>query len=66
MIARLFAGEIVCRHGFPEELLSDRGANFLSNLIKELYKILGVTKINTAGYTILNLLRNLNADQYDM
>ena len=49
-IARLFAEEIICRHGIPEELLSDRGANFLSNLVLELCKILGVKKINTSGY----------------
>ena len=46
-IARLFAEEIICRHGIPEELLSDQGANFLSNLVLELCKILGV---NTSGY----------------
>ena len=49
-IARLFAEEIICRHGIPEELLSDRRANFLSNLVLELCKILGVKKINTSGY----------------
>ena len=27
-IARLFVEHILCRHGIPEELLSDRGANF--------------------------------------
>ena len=31
-IARLFVEGVVCRHGAPEELLSDRGTNFLSNL----------------------------------
>ena len=49
-IARLFAEEIICRHGIPEKLLSDRGANFLSNLVLELCKILGVRKLNTSGY----------------
>ena len=32
--------EIFCRHGAPEELLSDRGANFLSELISEICKLL--------------------------
>jgi transposase InsO family protein len=48
-IALLFLEYIVCRHGIPEELLSDRGANFLSNLIQEVCRVLGV-KINTSGY----------------
>ena len=29
-IARLFVEQVVSRHGAPEKLLSDRGANFLS------------------------------------
>ena len=33
--------QIVCCHGLPEELLSDRGANFLSTLVQD---ILGVKK----------------------
>ena len=49
-IARLFVENIVCNHGVPEELLSDRGSNFLSELIQEVCKLLGVKKINTSGY----------------
>ena len=49
-IAKLFVENIVCRHGIPEELLSDRGANFLSGLIQETCRLLGVKKINTSGY----------------
>lgn len=48
-IAKLFVENIVCRHGIPEELLSDRGANFLSTLIQEVCQLLGVKKINTSG-----------------
>lgn len=48
-IARLFV-ESVCRHGVPEQLLSDRGTNFLSELIACICNILGVEKINTSGY----------------
>lgn len=36
-IARLFVEEIVCRHGVPGELLSDRGAAFLSKLMLEVW-----------------------------
>lgn len=49
-IAKLFVEHVVCRHGVPEELLSDRGANFLSDLIQSVCDILGVKKINTSGY----------------
>ena len=41
---------IVVRHGVPEQLLSDRGSNFLSELIKEVCTLLGMEKINTSGY----------------
>ena len=49
-IARLLVEEIICRHGAPQELLSDRGANFLSNLIQEVCEILKIRKVNTSGY----------------
>ena len=41
---------VICRHGVPEQLLSDRGPNFLSELIQHVCEILGVSKINTSGY----------------
>ena len=49
-IAQLLVEHIICRHGIPEELLSDRGTNFLSNLILELCSLLGIRKINMSGY----------------
>ena len=49
-IAKLFVEQIICRHGIPEELLSDRGTNFLSTLIQEICQVLNVKKINTSGY----------------
>ncbi len=49
-IAKLFVEHVICRHGIPEVLLSDRGANFLSSLIQEVCSLLGVKKINTSGY----------------
>ena len=49
-IARLFAENIVCRHGVPEELLYDRGTNFLSDVILELCCVLGIKKVITSGY----------------
>ena len=49
-IAGLLVEHIICRHGVPEELLSDRGSNFLSDLILELCSLLGIRKLNTSGY----------------
>ena len=49
-IARLLVDNIVCRHGVPEKFLSDRGYNFLSDLIMEMCRVLGIKKLNTSGY----------------
>ena len=49
-IAKLLVEEVFCRHDAPENLLSDRGTNFLSDLIQEVCRILSVTKVNTSGY----------------
>lgn len=49
-IARILVEQVVCRHGVPEQLLSDRGTNFLSELIKGVCDVLGIKKINTSGY----------------
>ena len=40
----------MCQYGIPEELLSDRGSNFLSYLMLELCSLLEIRKINTSGY----------------
>ena len=49
-IARLLVEEIVSRHGVPTEILSDRGKAFLSSLMKEAVKILGIHQANTTAY----------------
>jgi predicted aspartyl protease len=49
-IAKIFVNEIISRHAAPKELLSDQGANFLSNLVKEVCNYFKVKKINTAPY----------------
>ena len=50
MIARLLVDEIFCRHGAPRTLLSDRGSNFLSSLVSEVFKLLNTKKVNTTAY----------------
>lgn len=49
-VERLLVEGVICRHGAPERLLSDRGANFLSGLMTEVCRLLQVKKINTSGY----------------
>ena len=49
-IAQILTREFIPRFGVPAMLLSDRGANFLSTLMSELYQILGIEKLNTTPY----------------
>ena len=49
-LARVLVDYVICRHGVPKELLSDRGANLLSNLMLEICKLTGMKKINTTAY----------------
>ena len=50
-IARLLIDNVVCRHGVPNQLLSNRGPNLLSELILDVCEILGIKKkINTTAY----------------
>ena len=45
-IAKLLVEEVICRHGVPTELLSDRGTNFLSNPPS----LMGIHKLNATAY----------------
>ena len=49
-IGRLLLEHVTCRHGVPNELLSDRGADFLSELVSEVCRLKGMKKINTSAY----------------
>ena len=49
-IAKIFINKIVTRHSAPSELLSDQGANFMSNLIKSVCEYFRINKINTSPY----------------
>ena len=75
-IARILAEEIVPIFGVPECLLSDRGTNLLSHLMKDICDFLGIKKLNTTGYhpqcdgmverfnrTLIAMLRK-HADKY--
>ena len=41
-IDKLLVEHVISRHGVPSELLSDRGPAFLSNLLKEVCKLMGI------------------------
>ena len=49
-IARLLVELDISRHGVPRELLSDRGAAFLSSLLKDMSKLMGLHKVFTTAY----------------
>ena len=49
-IAEILVDQILCRHGAPRTLLSDRGSNFLSKLIVEVCKLINTKKVNTTAY----------------
>ncbi|XP_036065872.1 uncharacterized protein LOC118598010 [Oryzias melastigma] len=38
------------RVGLPREILTDRGTNFLSTLLKQVYKLLGIRSLKTTAY----------------
>ena len=42
--------ELFSRHGVPKEILTDQGTNFTSQLLQELYKMLGVKPVRTPPY----------------
>ena len=42
--------DVVCRHGVPRELVSDRGSNLLSHLMREVCELFGIKKVNSTSY----------------
>ena len=49
-VADAFISNVICRHGVPSSLHSDRGQNFLFNIIREVCNILEIKKTNTSGF----------------
>ena len=49
-VANILLNEILARHGSPRTLLSDRGSNFLSSVVKEACKIMDTSKTQTTAY----------------
>ncbi|SJL09282.1 uncharacterized protein ARMOST_12659 [Armillaria ostoyae] len=42
--ARIFRDHIYVRHGMPQVVISDRGPQFMSEFMKELYQMLNITQ----------------------
>ncbi|VDI12249.1 Hypothetical predicted protein [Mytilus galloprovincialis] len=40
----------ICRYSAPDAILTDKGQNFMSNILKEVCNIFEIQKINTSSY----------------
>ncbi len=49
-VVRTLVEEIIPVFGVPEALLSDRGTNLMSHLMKDVCELLGIEKYNTTAY----------------
>lgn len=49
-VASVLFREIICRYGAPRVLVSDRGRNFMSNLIKALAELFEIKRTYTSAY----------------
>lgn len=79
-VAKFLHSDIICRHGVPKELTSDRGTEFVNTLIEELSRTYHIKHIKTTAYhpqgngqtermnqTVKNVLAKLikTEDQWD-
>src|SRR6267154_2528766 len=75
-VADILYDEIFCRYGATKQMVSDRGANFLSRVVARLSKLFNIRRSTTSGYrpqcnatceqfnrTILKCLRANSTDQ---
>ena len=67
-VAKLFVEGVMCRHGAPQEILSDRDPSFLSEFFLEVCRLLEVKKVNTLEYhpQTDGLVERFNATLTDM
>ncbi|XP_057693505.1 uncharacterized protein LOC130916648 [Corythoichthys intestinalis] len=42
--------QLFSRVGFPQEILTDQGTNFMSKLLKDVYQLLGIKGLRTTAY----------------
>jgi transposase InsO family protein len=48
--AELYISHIVCYHGIPKTIISDRGSIFVAHFWKQLHECLGTHLIRSSGY----------------
>lgn len=49
-VAKFIVEEVVLKHGAPNEMISDRGRNFLSNLVKDINQLCQTSHLLTTAY----------------
>ena len=49
-IAKTFVIKIIIEHGIPEKILTDQGTNFISEVFKNVCKLLKIEKIQITAY----------------
>ena len=49
-IMRAIYEHLICQHGVPDRILSDRGKEFIAKAVKSLCAVWGLAKIETSGY----------------
>jgi len=42
--------QLFSRVGFPHEILTDRGTDFMSSLLKQVYQLIGIKSLRTTPY----------------
>ncbi|KAK9730359.1 Integrase zinc binding domain [Popillia japonica] len=67
-VAKFLLENVICRHGSPKQILSDRGAVFQSQLVTELLRIMGSNSSFTTSYkpSTNGLTERLNKTIADM
>ena len=48
--AQKFVRNVIYRYGLVDAILTDRGSNFISDLFKNVYKLLGIKQLLSSGY----------------
>lgn len=49
-IAKVLVDNVICKHGTPQSVLHDQGTNFMSDIFKNLCRLLKIKKINCSAY----------------
>ena len=49
-ITKFIYSDIICRHGVPKQITSDRGTEFLNELVEEMERTYHIKHIRTTAY----------------